>query len=971
MAAATEQVIIEFIADYDQLQGAIDTLEKTGQIDKKLADTFKQTSAAITQQAAAIKNTTNSLKAPVKGIEDLDKKTKSFVKNFIDGFGEGVQQALDEAGVSLDEFLNALKNGPQKVTGSTQTLKQELKNLTAQIAEAKVNGTALGDEFNKMVARAGELKDAIADANAEINNAGSDTRNLDNIVGSVSALAGGFSALQGAAALLGDDSEDLQKSLLKVNAAMAVAQGLQQVMNALQKEGSLAKLADIVATKSQIVVQRLYTAVTGNATKATFAFKAALAATGIGAAVLLILTLVDAMKQHNDVLEDTNKLLDKQKTELDDFNDALDVNTRNRISAAKIAGKSEEDLAQITESSIIKQKAKLTEQNTVLAQQRDIIGQNIKRAEEFEKTTGKSVSGVKKATEAYNLLNGQIKENNKELAKLDATQKELNASETERKREDDKKAAEEKKRLDEKAAQDAKAAAEKRRAEEAAIRAAGFEDFKAGVQLQLLEVEKGTEQELALRKKLLNAQLQIDLENEKLTTNQKKLLIQQYFKDRADLEKQFAKDREVATLTAIQNDLQAELNTLNLSAEKRLELQISSIQIAAALEIEAAEGNAAKIAEIESRRDAQVREARVASLRATAEYEASLLSANDGARQRALQKVANDEKQSAEVRINAINQIEQAELQSIQKRMDTNEVLLDNGLISFEDYVLSQAQLLDQQNIVWETAEGKRKDITLKTNEDIKQNMIDTVTTVLDTLQVLGQTMATVFETEAATQNQRIADQKRELEALKEAGAITEKEFITRQKRIEAEEKRAKNQQAQRDKQLAVFNAVLAIPQAYLTGLTQGGPILAAIYAALAAVSAGAIIARPVPKFATGKKGSYEGPGVVGDAGSELVQRSDGSMYVTTKPTMVYLGRKDKIFTAGETKQMLPHVDRSLMRSAEQSSGLDYDKLAEAVMKWYKPQPGTNINIDKEFISESVKDGLSKINYMDRYFSSK
>src|SRR5690606_12686301 len=76
-----------------------------------------------------------------------------------------------------------------------------------------------------------------------------------------------------------------------------------------------------------------------------------------------------------------------------------------------------------------------------------------------------------------------------------------------------------------------------------AQRAAGFEDFKAGIELELLEAEKGGEQELALKKKLLNAELQIALENEKLTTNQRKLLIQQYFKDRLQLDKDYAAQR--------------------------------------------------------------------------------------------------------------------------------------------------------------------------------------------------------------------------------------------------------------------------------------------------------------------------------------------------------------------------------------------------------------------------------------------
>jgi hypothetical protein len=108
----------------------------------------------------------------------------------------------------------------------------------------------------------------------------------------------------------------------------------------------------------------------------------------------------------------------------------------------------------------------------------------------------------------------------------------------------------------------------------------------------------------------------------------------------------------------------------------------------------------------------------------------------------------------------------------------------------------------------------------------------------------------------------------------------------------------------------------------------------------------------------------------MGEAGAELIQRADGSMYVSTKPTLVYVGSKDKIFTAGETKRMLPKVDRSVMR-AEAKENIDYDKLAAAIIKGYKPPVGPTINIDREFVSESVADGLSRVNYFDRYYSSK
>ena len=108
----------------------------------------------------------------------------------------------------------------------------------------------------------------------------------------------------------------------------------------------------------------------------------------------------------------------------------------------------------------------------------------------------------------------------------------------------------------------------------------------------------------------------------------------------------------------------------------------------------------------------------------------------------------------------------------------------------------------------------------------------------------------------------------------------------------------------------------------------------------------------------------------------EMIER-DGKMFITTKPTITYLGPKDKVFTPAETKKMMmPKVDKELMVKSEM---VDYDRLAnklsdkladkltEAVRKGSKD---VSINIDKEFISESVANGIAKNNYWDRHYSS-
>lgn len=899
-----QEILIEFITDYSSLDKAIDVLERTGQVDQKVANSFKATNAEIVKQGQAIKNTGNAFRGPIQSIDQLDKRTKKFVQDFIEGFQEGINEELARAKPELDALrkkIEQLDKGGVQAFGS---LKKELRSLTEQIAQAKASG---GPIDPAMLKRAGELKDAIADANAEIKNSGSDTRNIDNVVGSISALAGGYSAVQGAAALFGDENEDLNKSLLKVNATMAIATGIQQFANAIQKEGSIAKLADVIATNAQIATQKIYTLVTGKATAATTAFKVALAATGIGLFVVGLLAVVSALSDVEDKIDDNIDALKRlDEAEREGSLRFIDDAERRELAVAKTEAEQLAIQQKFSRLRIQTLKRTNADANDIRDEETDMFV----REEEFKK---------------------------KEREKGDA---------------------------------DAKKAAEERLKRERELRAAGFEDFKAGIELQLLQVEKGSQEELALRKKLLNAELLIALEGEKLTNNQRKLLLQQYFKERTDLEAQFNKEVVAQAAANEQARLQGELTRLNISGEEKLALNLSLLEVMAAQEVEAANGNAAKIRAINLKLAADIREAKRASLEKEVEDELAIRSASEGAQIRALERLANSERATADQRINAVNQLAEKEAEAVQKRIDLNQELYNKNLISHDEFNKNSAQLIDQQSKVWEDAEVKRGDITEKENERIRESMINLAQ---DFIEVFGQAvdvLDSIFAGQAAKENAALEDQKRKLKELEESGAITEKEALTRQKRLEAEERKIKQRQAQRDKQVAVFNALLAIPSAILRGLQQGGPVLAAIYGGLAAVQAGLVIARPVPKFAKGKKNNYEGPGIMGEAGAELIQRADGSMHVATKPTLVYVGAKDKIFTHSETKNMLPNVDRALMRRKELQT-IDHDKLAEAIARNIKPGGNVSVNIDKEFISESVANGLLKNNYFDRYYKFK
>ena len=99
---AQEDVLIKFSVDYTELDNAISALEKTGKLDPKTAAQFNQTSKAITNVGAD----TAEL---IKTFKDVASESVKMGKTVENAFGAGVQDALDDAGVSVEEFGAALK----------------------------------------------------------------------------------------------------------------------------------------------------------------------------------------------------------------------------------------------------------------------------------------------------------------------------------------------------------------------------------------------------------------------------------------------------------------------------------------------------------------------------------------------------------------------------------------------------------------------------------------------------------------------------------------------------------------------------------------------------------------------------------------------------------------------------------------------------------------------------------------------
>jgi len=246
--------------------------------------------------------------------------------------------------------LDALQTSLQETEKSSASLKAELRQLKEQLAQLPEGS----EEYNKIAQRAGEVSDKIGDINQRIKALGSDTRVIDTVVEGAQALSGAFSIATSASALLGEENEDLQKTMAKVEAAIGLTVGIQSVANALQKDTALSIGLNNAATTIQIGLQKVYALAVGTTTGALKALRVALLTTGVGALVVALGFLVSKMTESTEATEDQEKALENlteaQKRYTDSLNNdikAIENSTKVRKLRAQIAGKSEKDLRDI------------------------------------------------------------------------------------------------------------------------------------------------------------------------------------------------------------------------------------------------------------------------------------------------------------------------------------------------------------------------------------------------------------------------------------------------------------------------------------------------------------------------------------------------------------------------------------------------------------------------------------------------
>lgn len=258
-------------------------------------------------------------------------------------------------------FMEGLGEAASGAEAKQKSLKGQLRELKAVMAEMEEAGQGDTQEFINMAIRAGQLEDQIGDVSARVRVLASDTKYIDAGVEALTALAGGFAAAQGAAALFGSENEDANKVIQKVTGAMAVLQGIQAVANALNKDSTLsvllntrARTANVVATTAETAAVAGEAVATEAATVATEGFTAALLANpvtaiavGLAALVAALIAFTSGASDAEKATRSLNDALNDQKLLLDLDEASLKRRTDLQVAQAKAAGKTESEITTI------------------------------------------------------------------------------------------------------------------------------------------------------------------------------------------------------------------------------------------------------------------------------------------------------------------------------------------------------------------------------------------------------------------------------------------------------------------------------------------------------------------------------------------------------------------------------------------------------------------------------------------------
>lgn len=184
-----------------------------------------------------------------------------------------------------EEIKKVISVDTKTSSKSIKQLREEVAGLTAELEDLEIGSTDYTKKLEELVNVQNKLGVATESMQGKTVNA---VKAFDSINQVAGGLAGGVSAVSAAFTLFGKDTENLQKTMVKLQAAIAIVQGI----------GGLKGLGEGILNGVKSF-KALSVAITGTSV-AMNGFKAALVSTGIGALLVAVGLLIDKLTSLKD-----------------------------------------------------------------------------------------------------------------------------------------------------------------------------------------------------------------------------------------------------------------------------------------------------------------------------------------------------------------------------------------------------------------------------------------------------------------------------------------------------------------------------------------------------------------------------------------------------------------------------------------------------------------------------------------------
>ena len=286
---------------------------------------------------------------------------------------QGRIKALHDQILGLEGDTGRMQRNVGNYPEAMKPVTAQLREMTQQLVQLRMEGKANTEEYQQLLQKTGEMKDAMMDAQNEVKQMASDTSTLNSVLAGAQAAAGAFSVALGVMNLVGDKDSETAKELAeaqrKLQSAIAITTGLQALQNALQKESALMMGINKLRMLAAAAAQRAYAAATRDAEAAQAVFNKVAKSNIYVWLASVILTVVGAIaaftggsKDQREELEKVNFELKRQLDYLKELTEAYrelstvaETEAQNALELAKARGASLDEIRE-KEDALLKTK---------------------------------------------------------------------------------------------------------------------------------------------------------------------------------------------------------------------------------------------------------------------------------------------------------------------------------------------------------------------------------------------------------------------------------------------------------------------------------------------------------------------------------------------------------------------------------------------------------------------------------------